>query len=298
LGLSVVFREPLRYPGRVPTLVAPGFLVAPIKIFGPIADGADVSSRTHLHDLPGSELELLGFARFWLWERFIEDHLPRVLVDDDLTTVFQPIYRLTEEDHVVEAYEALARFPVAYSIPVALWFRIARKIGFGTQLEMAAIKAALRSADLLPEDSSLFINASVETLTELIGVVDSGTRNRLVIDIPFADLSHPDFITAVNRLRREGIKISVDDVPLSDLHIHRPMLTTLEPDYVKVDVLVGLAHNVMGTVNLAEAAVWCHDAEIDIIAERVERHEDLVMLGDLGVDWAQGFSLSEPLVML
>jgi EAL domain-containing protein (putative c-di-GMP-specific phosphodiesterase class I) len=256
-----------------------------------------VSSRTDLHDLPGSELELLGFARFWLWERFIQDNLPRVLGDEELTTVFQPVYRLSETGHVIEAYEALARFPAAHSIPVALWFRVARKTGLGTQLEMAAIRSSLRAAELLPDDSALFLNASVETVDELIDVLDSAPERELVVDIPFADVRHADFSVAVDRLRRQGVRIAMDDVPLGDLHRQRTRLTAIEPDYVKVDVLVGLAHNVMGSFNLAEAAVWCHEGGIEIIAERVETQEDLVVLGDLGVDWAQGFSLSEPIVM-
>lgn len=263
-----------------------------------IADGSVVSSRTDLHDLPGSELELLGFARFWLWERFIQDHLPQVLVDQELTTVFQPVYRLTETGHVIEAYEALTRFPASYSIPVALWFRVARKTGLGTELEMTAIRSALKAAELLPDDSALILNASVDTVPELIEVLDSAPGRELVVDIPFADVRHAGFSVALERLRRRAVGIAMDDVPLGDLHRQRTRLTAIEPDYVKVDVLVGLAHNVMGSFNLAEAAVWCHEAGIEIMAERVERNEDLIMLGDLGVDWAQGFSLSEPTVML
>lgn len=251
-----------------------------------------------LHDLPGSEFELLGLARFWLWERFIKEHLPRTLVDGGLTTVFQPIHRLSDVGTEARAHEALTRFPTAPGIPVSLWFRVARETGFGTPLEVAAVRSALKSVDLLPEESLLFLNASVDAVNELLGAVDIETKSRLVVDIPLKDTHHPDCITAINRLRREGARIAVDDVPLASLHELRPHLTSIEPDYIKVDVLVGLAQNLMGRFNLAEGAVWCHDGGIEIVAERVEQREDLAMLFDLGVDWAQGFSLSEPVVML
>lgn len=253
-------------------------------------------SGTGVHDLPGSELELMGLARFWLWERHVREQLPRILVDGELRTVFQPIYRLTQEGSTIGAYEALTRFPTAPGIPVALWFRVAREIGYGAKLEIAAAQSALKSADLLPSGMRLFLNSSVEAVNELIGVIDSPT-GPTVVDLPVGALRHPDLSTTVNRLRREGLEISIDDVPLSSFHALRGQLAAISPDFVKVDVLEGIAHDVMARFNLAEGAVWCHDNDAAIVAERAERHEDLVMLFDLGVDWAQGFSLSEPLVM-
>lgn len=266
-----------------------------VKKFVSIADGRGVSS-TGVHDLPGSELELLGLARFWLWERHVKENLPRILVDGELRTVFQPIYKLTEHGSSIGGYEALTRFPSAPGIPVALWFRVAVEIGYGTQLEIAAARTALKSAELLPSGALLFLNSSVDAVNELIGVIDAPAAT--VIDIPMRAVRDPDLATAVRRLRREGLMVSIDDVPLSSFHALRDDLGAIEPDFVKVDVLEGLAHNVMGRFNLAEGAVWCHDNNVEIVAERAERQEDLVMLFDLGVDWAQGFSLSEPIAML
>jgi EAL domain-containing protein (putative c-di-GMP-specific phosphodiesterase class I) len=50
----------------------------------------------------------------------------------------------------------------------------------------------------------------------------------------------------------------------------------------------------MARFNLAEASAWCQKAGINLIAERVERITDLSVLASVGVEWAQGYSLSRP----
>jgi EAL domain-containing protein (putative c-di-GMP-specific phosphodiesterase class I) len=95
-------------------------------------------------------------------------------------------------------------------------------------------------------------------------------------------------------LRQGGAGIAIDDVPLEDLHVLRPTLLQLRPDCIKVDVLTGLAESQMARFNLAEASAWCQKAGINLIAERVERITDLSVLASVGVEWAQGYSLSRP----
>jgi EAL domain-containing protein (putative c-di-GMP-specific phosphodiesterase class I) len=206
----------------------------------------EVSSSDLLHGVAGSELELRFFARFWEWERFVRENLPGVLEERLVTSLFQTLFSLNEGLVVPCGYEALARFPTGPRIPVGLWFRTARVVGLGAELDRLAAGTAAESCSLLPAE------------------------------------------------RSSAVAISLDDTPLDQLFDLRREIEAARPDYLKVDVLVGLFDSPMGRFNLAEGAAWCRDFGIVMIAERVEALEDLEMLYELGVEMAQGYSLARP----
>ena len=236
----------------------------------------------------------MALARYWEWERTVERELPRVIDEHDIRILFQPIYRLVEDVPIARGFEALSRFPTAPRIPVGLWFRIARVVGLSRQLELAAINAAIRSLERVTNEAFLCVNVSLETVSDLIPLVPAGLHNRLMVDLPYSALRDSRGEEIFHMLREGGAGIAIDDVPLEDLHVLRPFLLRLRPDCIKVDVLTGLAESAMARFNLAEGSAWCQEAGIRLIAERVERLADLVVLDEVGVEWAQGYCLSRP----
>ena len=236
----------------------------------------------------------MALARYWEWERTVERELPRVIDEHDIRILFQPIYGLVEDVPIARGFEALSRFPIAPRIPVGLWFRTARAVGLSRELELAAINAAIRALERVSNEAFLCVNASLETVSELIPLVPVGLHDRLMVDLPYSALRDPRGEEMFHLLRDGGAGIAIDDVPLEDLHILRPFLLRLRPDCIKVDVLTGLAENTMARFNLAEGSAWCQEAGIRLIAERVERLADLVVLDEVGVEWAQGYCLSRP----
>jgi EAL domain-containing protein (putative c-di-GMP-specific phosphodiesterase class I) len=236
----------------------------------------------------------MALARFWEWERTVERELPRVIDEHDIRIVFQPIYRLVEYVPIARGFEALSRFPIAPRIPVGLWFRIARAVGLSRQLELAAINAAIRALERVSNEAFLCVNASLETVSDLVPLVPAGFHDRLMVDLPYSTLRDPRGEEMFHLLREGGAGIAIDDVPLEDLHVLRPFLLRLRPDCIKVDVLTGLAGSAMARFDLAEGSAWCQEAGIKLIAERVERLVDLVVLDEVGVEWAQGHCLSQP----
>lgn len=247
-----------------------------------------------LHRLPGSEADLRIFSRFWGWERFVRRSLPRVLERRDLATVFQPIFRLENGQATICGYEALSRFPTGPRIPVGLWFRVAREMGLDDRLERLAVETALDSCGVLPEGHFLDLNTSLHRAADVVRVAGSVGVD-LVIDLPCTAIHEPSFGKVAEIVRSGGAGIALDDTPLDQLHAMRSDICRVHPRYLKVDVLVGLFDNPMGRFNLTEAAAWCHDEGIVLVAERVEKAEDLETLGDLGVELAQGYSLARPL---
>jgi EAL domain-containing protein (putative c-di-GMP-specific phosphodiesterase class I) len=246
------------------------------------------------HHARASRSDLLAWARFWQWEWTVERELPRIIADDEIKILFQPIYRLSDGVPVVRGFEALSRFPVAPQIPVGLWFRTAHDLGLLRDLELAAIRAAISSLGRVSEQAFLCANASLDSVPDLVEIIPSSLDDRLMIDLPYSSLRDPRGGEMFHALRQCGARVAVDDVPLEDLHILRPTLLELRPDCVKVDVLTGLVGSPMARFNLAEGSAWCQGAGIDLIAERVERMADLPVLDAVGVEWAQGYCLSDP----
>jgi len=220
--------------------------------------------------------------------------LPRVVAEDDIQILFQPIYRILRGLPVARGFEALSRLPIAPRIPLGLWFRTAHQLRLANELELAAARAAIKSVSRLSAQAFLCVNASLESVTDLIDIIPESLHQRLIIDLPYSSVRDPRAEELFHALRQGGAGIAIDDVPLDDLHLLRPALLQLRPDCIKVDVLTGLAESPMARFNLAEGSAWCQQAGINLIAERVERMADLSVLSGVGVEWAQGYSLSRP----
>lgn len=246
------------------------------------------------HETRASQSDLSAFVRFWQWERTVRERLSDVLAVGNLKMLFQPIFALQGESRRPSGYEALARFPVAPRIPVGLWFRVASEMGLAHDLELAAAQKAAEVFPRLPDDSLIFVNASLTTAIDLADQMPGQMRSCLVVDIPYTAMADPECKTVFHRLWEVGAEVAIDDVPVGDLHTVRPTLLALHPDYVKADMITGLTDDPMARFNLAEAAVWCLESDIGLIAERVEKATDLAVLYDLGVQWAQGYSLARP----
>lgn len=251
-------------------------------------------STSPIHRLPGSESDLLALTKLWQWEQHIRDHLPTVLTEPTVGVAFQTVFDLSSGSPSPYGYEALARFPTAPQIPVGLWFRIAHEIGLGTQLELTAAETAVQASARVPDNSTVFVNSSLNNVKGVAQHSAARSEAQVVVDTPAAAIHDPDWKDTIGYLRQLGVRVAVDDTPLDLLHQLKPALLAVPPDYIKVDVLIGLVDNPMGRFNLADAASWCQSSNIILIAERVENPQDLALLHDLGVDCAQGYSLARP----
>lgn len=176
---------------------------------------------------------------------------------------------------------------------MALWFRIARAEGLGRELESLAAETAVSSCDQLPRDCFLIVNSSLRSVEVVLGEL-APRVDPVILDINYGSIFDGSFREICDMVKEAGVAISLDDVPLEQLHELRSQIEAARPDHLKVDVLIGLFDNPMGRFNLAEAAVWCLDAGIVLVVERVETPEDFEMLRYLGVEMAQGYTLARP----
>lgn len=225
-----------------------------------------------------------------------------------LSLHFQPIVRLP--DRRIVAREALLRWPADRSpapVPAAELVSVAEEIGLIGPLTEWVLRTACRQAvfwNSLGHICPVAINLSMtpQIIDHLETMVDaalreSGLRPHL-LELEVTEgvlIRNFDKTTAVlERLRQRGIRISLDDFgtgysalaylqrfPLDKLKIDRRFTSELgvsSTGLAIVDAIVRLGH----ALGLA------------LVAEGVERPEQLELLQRVGCDQAQGFLLGMP----
>jgi EAL domain-containing protein (putative c-di-GMP-specific phosphodiesterase class I)/CheY-like chemotaxis protein len=218
----------------------------------------------------------------------------RAIATEAMGMVFQPIHDLAVGR--VAGYEALARFTVATQSP-EIWFVSAQGYGLAIELELVAIRLALRALPRIPEDAFLSVNASPATAVcpELADLLE-GVEDRVVLEIteytPIPDSR--EFLDALRRLRVRGVRIAVDDTGTGFAGLDH--ILRLTPDIVKLDAVVtrDIDHDevrrslttALGSVAAAVGA--------QIVAEGIETDAQLAAVRALGVRLAQGYHLGRP----
>jgi EAL domain-containing protein (putative c-di-GMP-specific phosphodiesterase class I) len=207
----------------------------------------------------------------------------------------QPILDLSRG--TVSSYEALARFPDPAGDSPQAWFAVARSGGLGPALEARAIAVALELGTRRPAGTVLSLNASPSVLTtpefravlphDLTGLQFEVTENELVPD-------RAALAEMLNRLRRRGARIAVDDVGEGYAGLQRVM--EIRPDVLKLDrALVTDVHREPAKAALVDAVVrYAAQTGALVCAEGVETREELSALADLDVAQAQGFLIGRP----
>jgi EAL domain-containing protein (putative c-di-GMP-specific phosphodiesterase class I) len=104
----------------------------------------------------------------------------------------------------------------------------------------------------------------------------------------------PDTRERVARLRQHGYRIAVDD--LGEGYSGLNSFAALEPDAVKLDMsLIRDLDRVAAKRKLVQTLVGlCRELGTPLVAEGVERKEEVAALVDLGVDLLQGFYFAHP----
>lgn len=223
------------------------------------------------------------------------DGVVEVLRDRSLTPVFQRVVDVATLATV--GYEALARFPRRHEQGPAGWFRDAFAVGYGLELELLAVAAALPFLDETL-DAFLSLNMSPATVLQLRrgDLRDGPQRARVVIELtehaPVED--YEAMRRALAPLRADGVRLAVDDVGSGYVGFRH--LVALEPDIIKLDIsLISGIEKSRSQRALASALVaFSADLGAIIIAEGVETAQELAVLGDIGVPWAQGYHLGRP----
>jgi EAL domain-containing protein (putative c-di-GMP-specific phosphodiesterase class I)/ActR/RegA family two-component response regulator len=214
--------------------------------------------------------------------------------------VFQPIVDLG--DRSVVGHEALARFAGRPQRPPDVWFKEAHSVGMGVELELAALRGAIRAVKLGGEDigrcTFLSLNASPVTVVAqgFTAALGQLAPLRTVVEVtehaPIAD--YRAFNSALREQRRQGARLGIDDVGAGYASMRH--IVQLEPDFIKIDLSLtrGLASDPSRRALALALISFAGAIGASVIAEGLETEEDIATMHALGAHLGQGYGLGRP----
>lgn len=221
---------------------------------------------------------------------------------DKLSIVFQPI--VAADGLAVAGVEALARFTAPPVRGPDVWFAEAHTLGLGRELELLAIRLALDHAPDLPAGCYLSLNASPATLLDpaLAVTLRQGVlgADRLVVELTeHAQVADYDQLAfALAPLRELGLRLAIDDAGAGYASLRH--ILQLRPDLVKLDrqLIDGLDRDPVRRSLVAAMVAFSREIGAELVAEGVERAEELETLRGIGVRYAQGYLLGRPAALV
>ena len=221
-----------------------------------------------------------------------------VLLDPSLlATVLQPITEI--RTGTVVMVEALSRFRPDPPRPPDAWFQDAHRCDLGTALEVLAVNRAFDLLDRLPAPVALSVNVGPTAAgsTQFRDALERIPGDRVVLELTEHEIvtDYPGLVASLRGLRRSGMRVAVDDTGSGYSSLAH--ILKVAPDFIKLDrelthgIDVDPVRRAMATSLVAFAA----DTGAEIVAEGVETADELDVLLQLGVPFAQGFHLGRPL---
>lgn len=199
--------------------------------------------------------------------------------------------------------EALARFPGPYASP-AETFASAERVGLGIELELAVLHRALAVLPRLAAGQFLALNISPDALLDrarrATSCVDRLPLPQLVVEVTehAAIAAYAALRDELAPARERGLRIAVDDAGAGYASLRH--ILELRPDLIKLDrwLIDGLAEDRARRVAVSSFVSLARELGASVVAEGVERVEDLAAVRELGLNAAQGYLLGRPSVDL
>ncbi|MFC7527349.1 EAL domain-containing protein [Actinoplanes sp. GCM10030250] len=203
-------------------------------------------------------------------------------------TVFQPIFDL--ESGEVAGYEALTRFADGSSPQRGL--EAAQAQGLHIDLDAALIRAALASANALPEGTWLSVNVSPDLLRRPreLELLLADTTRPIVLEVSDAD---PAELADLSDLPA-NVRIAVDDAGAGYDTLAR--MESLKPGFLKLGSasLNGIETESARRASIRSLVEFAREHDCTLIAEGIESAQQRDALIECGVPLGQGFYLGRP----
>ena len=212
--------------------------------------------------------------------------------------VYQPVVKLQTGE--TAGYEALTDFGEGTSSTEDV-FREAHEVGLGVELELHTARLAVagfRAELARSRDTYLAVNASPGLLFRpaLLEVLSDLPAERVIVEITEQRQfdSYDQVRDTVCLVHERGMRVAVDDTGSGFAGLQR--LVDVRPEIVKLDKAITSEIDSDAPRRALVAAIrhFADDMGITIVAEGIERAEQLLALADMGVDCGQGYLLGRP----
>lgn len=233
------------------------------------------------------------------------NELKQILVDKNITTVFQPIFNV--EQKCIVGYEALTRGPFGSELytPDVL-FSVATQFNLLSELEILCRDRAIQQFAQLQLRGKLFLNISplilldkahpqgeTKRLVEQAGL----SCQQIVIELSEKYPSPNDYALslALHKYQECGFDVAIDD--LGSGYSGLKLWSQLRPNIVKIDrYFVDNCHRDSFKRKFLKAIFdLAQSAKAQVIAEGIECFAEFELLRQLGMVYAQGYYLAKPL---
>ncbi|KAF0188817.1 MAG: diguanylate [Desulfobulbaceae bacterium] len=242
-----------------------------------------------------------------LQTRVTRELLLHLLDTNSLSSWFQPIF--SRQNGEIYGYEALTRIrDGAPHFDISKLFSKAQTEGMIASLDMQCRENAFCRASelgLLQKNAYLFVNICPDTLihpdhrggiTDRLAEDCGIPKERIVLEVTEQEAikNYALFQQSIEHYRKRGYKIAIDDFGVG--YGGLKMLSIVQPDYVKIDRhFIDELDRYHFKYNLVDAmATVCHKLGIMVIAEGIERQEELEIVTRFGIDLFQGYYLERP----
>ncbi len=213
---------------------------------------------------------------------------------------WQPIVRLSDEEKF--GCEMLVRGPEGpFESPQDL-FRLAREYDLLTLLDLQCLKLALDSAREFKAKGQVHLNVLPSTLMELpIRTLESLFEPKLDAATYVLELSEqqyfgdPDLLVKrLDVVRAMGVSLAIDDLGGGNGTLDS--LVLFAPDLVKIDIglVRGVSKDARKEAILRRFVKAALALGAEVVAEGVEDRDDLAIVRDTGVLFAQGYLWAKP----
>jgi diguanylate cyclase (GGDEF)-like protein len=220
-----------------------------------------------------------------------------LLVPGAIRAVFQPIVRLSDLQPI--GYEGLARFPTPpglVALPPDVTLAAAARSGLRDDLEVACW-AAMTAAGEPPDGRLLFVNVAPDALGHpgLAKLADQ-LPQRLVIE-----LTEQDAVQDIKRIQERlkpwiarGALVAVDDAGAGFTSLE--YVAEIRPDFLKLcrGMVTGVDLDASREAVLRATVAFAREVGARIVAEGVERPEELAVLRAAEADFGQGWLFGRP----
>ncbi len=224
------------------------------------------------------------------------------LLDNELVKfAYQPIVDINTGE--VFAYEALLRSKMEnFKSPLEI-IDVATRQSKLPQLETMTIFKIYEDIEKYEEiirDKKIFMNSipsQVVDVNRFDELVERFSKyfDRVVVEITEQENKNEDKMNLkLDFLRKHNFCIAVDD--FGSGFSNEVRILNIKPHIVKIDMglIQGINDDLDKQSIVSNLIEFCHNKNIQVVAEGVEVKEDLKAVIDLGVDYVQGYYLGKP----
>ena len=227
--------------------------------------------------------------------------IKRAIETDNIISYFQPIYN--NRTKTTEKYESLVRLVNENGEIISPYYflEISKKANYYTEITKIVIDHSFKTLLYIKEDISINLSfldiEDNDTREYLYDYIDRCQEcHRIIIEL-LEDETAKDFSIIqdfIQRVKKRGIKIAIDDFGAGYSNFER--LLEFQPDILKIDgSLIKNINTDSFSRNLVETIqAFAQKENIKTVAEFVHSQEIFDIVNEIGIDYSQGYYISEP----